>query len=390
MTEFTGDFAAAKERYQRAVAGLYQEAGSPSGRKISQAVKARRDLPATPSHDTVARFLRGEEVGSQQVISIARQLSDWSYVSQSAQDRSQAVRRLMVKYQIAFVCTTKPDDYIDGAFQNNADGPAKSIFRVASRIGFPSAACIADLIGYNRSHGREAPSADRLRDIFKNRLLPDAALMDEILNALTDFAGGSIDDETRASSLSALNAPQRSATADESGPATARFTLTGVEGLFEPPERTSDFLSGLIFEQIRPATARPGRMLERDVDAHCAVVIRGASVGAVVFIDEGHTLVVGRSQYSDVPLDHPSVSVRHCSLTAKEGKLLVADKGSTNGTFVNDDEVYDRATLVPGSKVRLGAVVVVYLGIIAIHAGERIGDAADSVRQTVRKQGLLS
>jgi hypothetical protein len=50
----------------------------------------------------------------------------------------------------------------------------------------------------------------------------------------------------------------------------------------------------------------------------------------------GRRMNVGRVADNDLALNHPSVSKIHASLLMnKEGTLLVADTGSTNGTFVN-------------------------------------------------------
>ena len=52
--------------------------------------------------------------------------------------------------------------------------------------------------------------------------------------------------------------------------------------------------------------------------------------------------------------DHPHVSRHHARLTRdQEGRLLLEDLGSTNGTFVNDAQVL-RKYVVPTDRVRLG------------------------------------
>ncbi|HEX8071449.1 MAG TPA: FHA domain-containing protein [Pyrinomonadaceae bacterium] len=50
----------------------------------------------------------------------------------------------------------------------------------------------------------------------------------------------------------------------------------------------------------------------------------------------GRRLNVGRASDSDLALEHPSVSKIHAALVLnREGTLLVADTGSTNGTYIN-------------------------------------------------------
>jgi pSer/pThr/pTyr-binding forkhead associated (FHA) protein len=69
---------------------------------------------------------------------------------------------------------------------------------------------------------------------------------------------------------------------------------------------------------------------------------------------------VGRSGGNDLFLDDASVSKIHGSLSMDNGQLVVADTGSTNGTFVNDQRIaYGKATaLVETDKVRFGQVEV--------------------------------
>jgi pSer/pThr/pTyr-binding forkhead associated (FHA) protein len=62
-------------------------------------------------------------------------------------------------------------------------------------------------------------------------------------------------------------------------------------------------------------------------------------------------------------IDDKSVSKIHAALAADAaGELTVADTGSTNGTFINDQRIsYGKATrLVDGDRVKFGMVEVVF------------------------------
>jgi pSer/pThr/pTyr-binding forkhead associated (FHA) protein len=70
---------------------------------------------------------------------------------------------------------------------------------------------------------------------------------------------------------------------------------------------------------------------------------------------------VGRVSDNDLQLNHPSVSKIHAALVMNaEGTLLVADTGSTNGTFINGRRIsYGEARqLVDGDVVGFGDVEV--------------------------------
>jgi hypothetical protein len=78
-------------------------------------------------------------------------------------------------------------------------------------------------------------------------------------------------------------------------------------------------------------------------------------------LEQGMRLSVGRTKGNDIALDHTSVSKMHASLLLNsEGKLVVADTGSTNGTFLNGERIaYGKAIeIFPGDKIKFGAIEV--------------------------------
>ncbi len=78
-------------------------------------------------------------------------------------------------------------------------------------------------------------------------------------------------------------------------------------------------------------------------------------------IEEGKRLSVGRTKENNVAIDDQSISKAHASLLLnKDGKLLVADTGSTNGTFVKGSRIaYGKAAEVStGDSLMFGLVKV--------------------------------
>ncbi|MEV0575748.1 MULTISPECIES: FHA domain-containing protein [unclassified Streptomyces] len=84
-------------------------------------------------------------------------------------------------------------------------------------------------------------------------------------------------------------------------------------------------------------------------------VIAGPDAGGVHLLHGGQ-IRIGRSADADVPLDDPDVSRLHCAVTVSaDGRVSVADLGSTNGTSLDGTEVRDRPVrLNPGALLRLG------------------------------------
>ncbi|MFI8421224.1 FHA domain-containing protein [Streptomyces sp. NPDC085479] len=84
-------------------------------------------------------------------------------------------------------------------------------------------------------------------------------------------------------------------------------------------------------------------------------VVAGPDAGGVHLL-HGGAIRIGRSVEADVPLDDPDVSRAHCTVTvAGDGRVTVADLGSTNGTTLDGAPVGDRPVrLRPGALLRLG------------------------------------
>ncbi|GDY83621.1 hypothetical protein SAVCW2_28200 [Streptomyces avermitilis] len=84
-------------------------------------------------------------------------------------------------------------------------------------------------------------------------------------------------------------------------------------------------------------------------------VVAGPDAGGVHLLHGGQ-IQIGRSADADVPLDDPDVSRLHCAVTvAEDGRVSVADLGSTNGTTLDGRRVGDRAVrFAPGALLRLG------------------------------------
>ncbi|MFS0696232.1 FHA domain-containing protein, partial [Streptomyces nitrosporeus] len=88
-------------------------------------------------------------------------------------------------------------------------------------------------------------------------------------------------------------------------------------------------------------------------------VVAGPDAGGVHLLHGGQVRI-GRSADADVPLDDPDVSRLHCAVTVLEdGRVAVADLGSTNGTSLDGTPVHDRPVrLAPGALLRLGESVL--------------------------------
>lgn len=67
-------------------------------------------------------------------------------------------------------------------------------------------------------------------------------------------------------------------------------------------------------------------------------------------------LVIGRGRDVGLTVSHALVSRRHCEIIERNGRLVVRDLGSLNGTFVNNQRIEDEQTLEPEQLLTLGNI----------------------------------
>ncbi|MFZ4580709.1 MAG: FHA domain-containing protein [Myxococcota bacterium] len=91
--------------------------------------------------------------------------------------------------------------------------------------------------------------------------------------------------------------------------------------------------------------------------------------------------LVGAADDCDVRLEHPRISGQHARISRCGTRVWVTDLGSTNGTFVGDEQVM-RTELRPGDPLRLGSLRADWQSWLADRAGRQTwivgaGDEAD-------------
>jgi len=69
---------------------------------------------------------------------------------------------------------------------------------------------------------------------------------------------------------------------------------------------------------------------------------------------EKHEVTIGRVQGNDIILGKGNVSKKHSRLILKDGRFIVVDLKSTNGTYVNGRKVTSPLVVKPGDKIYIG------------------------------------
>src|SRR5436190_19665484 len=69
---------------------------------------------------------------------------------------------------------------------------------------------------------------------------------------------------------------------------------------------------------------------------------------------------IGRADYNDLVIPDESVSTTHAKLQRREGVWVLVDLDSTNGTFIDGDQIKGESPLAPGVTVRFGEIATVF------------------------------
>ncbi|MDX1447697.1 MAG: FHA domain-containing protein [Acidimicrobiia bacterium] len=87
------------------------------------------------------------------------------------------------------------------------------------------------------------------------------------------------------------------------------------------------------------------------------VVVRSDANPGLQFVVED-SVVIGRSDQADIVIADPYASDFHLRMTAKDGRIVLSDLGSTNGTYVNGRRVTAPTDLGRGDAVQVGKTVM--------------------------------
>ena len=122
------------------------------------------------------------------------------------------------------------------------------------------------------------------------------------------------------------------------------ITLTKVDPLQDAPGPDDDIVVDL--DEIAAGTA--------------ILVVRSGEEEGDYFVLSSAVTTIGRHVESTIVLDDITVSRRHSEIHKTEGRYLVKDAGSLNGTYVNQERV-DVAELRQGDELQVGKFHLVFL-----------------------------
>lgn len=85
-------------------------------------------------------------------------------------------------------------------------------------------------------------------------------------------------------------------------------------------------------------------------------VVEGPDAGTTASL--GGTVEIGRDPAADLPLRDEQASRRHARIRPQSDGAVIEDLGSSNGTFVNSNELHGPAHVSAGDELLIGVSVI--------------------------------
>jgi hypothetical protein len=124
----------------------------------------------------------------------------------------------------------------------------------------------------------------------------------------------------------------------------------------EQPKPPSEPMPETVFQRLQDDDEH----LEKTItlrEAPVLAIVKGAAAGVVYSLSPESAVSVGRARANDIVLSDVAISSQHCRIRQEEGRFVVHDLRSTNGTFVNDRRV-SRCVLEEGDTIKVGETLL--------------------------------
>jgi hypothetical protein len=110
----------------------------------------------------------------------------------------------------------------------------------------------------------------------------------------------------------------------------------------------------------RPASGSPSAgVVAREFRVSAVKAIAPVTIKGQVFPISTTPFTIGRSEDNDLCIqDDPFISGRHARLSLQAGYAVIEDFGSTNGTYVNSNQIAEPNDLEVGDRIQIGGVIL--------------------------------
>ncbi|MBM4357493.1 MAG: diguanylate cyclase [Deltaproteobacteria bacterium] len=116
-----------------------------------------------------------------------------------------------------------------------------------------------------------------------------------------------------------------------------------------------------VTEVVRPAQGEPEEGATSRTDCLVVIYTKEPTLMGKRFVLDDTVVRVGRGTDNHIVLDNDAVSRRHAHFESRSDQWVVADDGSTNGTYCNDEQVLRETALRNGDRVKIGSTIFKYL-----------------------------
>jgi pSer/pThr/pTyr-binding forkhead associated (FHA) protein len=121
----------------------------------------------------------------------------------------------------------------------------------------------------------------------------------------------------------------------------------------------ADLFGQRVTQRTKPpkSAPKPSAPKTKKGTARTLVVLEGSLAGTPIALSD-QAVTIGRAPDSTLVLDDDYVSSRHARLVPQQGRWLIEDMGSTNGTYLDRARI-SVPTVVPlGTPIRIGKTVL--------------------------------
>ncbi len=96
-------------------------------------------------------------------------------------------------------------------------------------------------------------------------------------------------------------------------------------------------------------------------DKPAALIVVGGDLNGTIFDIDGAEVKVGRSPECEIPLEFQGISRHHFSLHTNGDTVTIEDKGSRNGTYLNNRKLEQSVELRKGDIIKLGSIALRFI-----------------------------
>lgn len=109
--------------------------------------------------------------------------------------------------------------------------------------------------------------------------------------------------------------------------------------------------------EVEARLVTPDRMENPEAKASVSLIIEDEEAETFFLGDKRAT--IGRIDSNDIAVPDPGISRHHADIRLEDGRYIITDLGSTNGTFVNGKRIAE-ARLKNGDKIGVGKVKLIF------------------------------